>query len=187
MASKGAIHAIRQRPSGTERRGSQSKDIGNDTTEGETPRGRKRKTFGNDLHASGDGATSNGIPLGQFYKYVSSEIEDEQNFASIGATMLLIISFVFVASGILRHDEVFAVQDSVWNDLVENANFAYVGPMGNKIFKDAHSVADFWSWMHVGAVPLIVQHQNAWSEAFPYAANATGTLLADAPSGAYTP
>ena len=92
-----------------------------------------------------------------------------------------------VASGILRHDEVFAVQDSVWNDLVENANFAYVGPMGNKIFKDAHSVADFWSWMHVGAVPLIVQHQNAWSEAFPYAANATGTLLADVPSGAYTP
>ena len=143
--------------------------------------------IGNDNAAEENGAESTRVPLGQLYKYISSEIEDERNFASIGATMLLIISFVFVASGILRHDEVFAVQDSVWNDLVENANFAYVGPMGNKIFKDAHSVADFWSWMHVGAVPLIVQHQNAWSEAFPYAANATGTLLADAPSGAYTP
>ena len=66
--------------------------------------------------------------------------------------MLLIIAFVMVASGILRHDEVFAVQDTVWNDLTENANFAFVGPMGNKIFKDAHNIADVWSWLHVGAV-----------------------------------
>ena len=52
--------------------------------------------IGNDNAAEENGAESTGVPLGQLYKYISSEIEDERNFASIGATMLLIISFVMV-------------------------------------------------------------------------------------------
>ena len=28
------------------------------------------------------------------------------------------------------------MQESIYNDIVEDANFAFVGPMGNKIFKD---------------------------------------------------
>ena len=35
-------------------------------------------------------------------------------------------------------------------------------------------------------VPLIVQHQNAWSESFPYVATAPATMNAEAPSGEYT-
>ena len=117
-------------------------------------------------NAAVETAESTGVILGQFYKHISSEIEDERNFASIGATMLLIIAFVMVASGILCHEEVFAVQETVWNDLFENANFAFVGPMGNKIFKDVHSVGDFWSWLHVGAVPRAAENYTRSARTF---------------------
>ena len=51
---------------------------------------------------------------------------------------------------------------------MEDANFAFAGAMGNKNLKDVHSVPDFWSWIRLGAMPLIMQNDPVYSERSPH-------------------
>jgi hypothetical protein len=106
--------------------------------------------------------------VGLFFRFISQEIDDEEAFAGLFTTLFLIITFVMFVVASLQHTEVFAIQESIDNDIEENANFAFNGPMGNKIFRDAHNVADFWSWLRLGAVPLIIQPTYGYSEQYPY-------------------
>jgi hypothetical protein len=90
---------------------------------------------------------------------------------------LLIVSFILFAEGFLRSQLSFAIGDAIINDLEENANFAFVGPMGNKVFRDVHTVADFWSWVRLGALPIMIQPTWQYGEQYPFAGDTHDFVL----------
>ena len=109
-------------------------------------------------HASHHGdedvaVASRRVRIAKFFHYISSELKDEEDFMSLLSTIMLTVCFAAIVIGFLGQENAFKVEESLFNDVVENANFAGI----HKIFRDAHSVADFWSWLRVGAVPLIMQ------------------------------
>merc|ERR1719399_635500 len=62
---------------------------------------------------------------------------------------------------------IYVQEHSIEFDLFENANFAFGGivpfengGMGHKTLFDVNSVADFWSWLSMGLVPLL--YNRAW-------------------------
>jgi hypothetical protein len=114
------------------------------------------------------GGPESTISVGAFYRYIHQEMETEDNFKSFLMTAALCVCFVVISSAILGNGEIFAVQESVVNDIVEDANFAFAGAMGNKNLKDVHSVPDFWSWIRLGAMPLIMQNDPVYSERYPF-------------------
>ena len=77
-----------------------------------------------------------------FYTHVCKEKNDEMDLLSILLTMLMAFCFAVTVIGMLAQEHAFSVQEAVTNDIEEDANFAGI----HKIFRDAHSVADFWSW-----------------------------------------
>ena len=106
------------------------------------------------------------VPVNYVYRYVTGELEEVESFKGLIITSILVAAFIYLATSLQGNNDVFAVQESVWNDLIEDANFAFVGPMGNKDMKDVHSVADFWSWLRKGAVPLIISNDPVYSERY---------------------
>lgn len=118
------------------------------------------------------------VPVNYVYRYVTGELEEVESFKGLIITSILVAAFIYLATSLQGNNDVFAVQESVWNDLIEDANFAFVGPMGNKDMKDVHSVADFWSWLRKGAVPLIISNDPVYSE--DYALCPNGECIASA-------
>jgi hypothetical protein len=130
------------------------------------------------------------VSVKAFYKYVSKEIEDEVNCKALLFTLIVVISFICFADGFLRSRLSFAIGDAIINDIEENANFAFVGPMGNKVFRDVHTVADFWSWVRLGALPLMIQPEWQYGEQYPYPPDGSGAdrefgTFDDAPAAAW--
>ena len=82
------------------------------------------------------------ISVRDFYTHVCKEKNDEMDLLSILLTVLMAFCFAVTVIGMLAQEDAFSVQEAVTNDIEEDANFAGI----HKIFRDAHSVADFWSW-----------------------------------------
>jgi hypothetical protein len=108
------------------------------------------------------------VSLNVLYDYVKKEIDDENAYKGLFFTLSLIVSFILFSDGFLRGQLSFAIGDAIINDLEENANFAFVGPMGNKVFRDVHTVADFWSWVRLGALPIMIQPSWQYGERYPF-------------------
>ena len=124
------------------------------------------------LYATNDtrGFDNTAVGVSAFYRHVCQEMKNESDFLSIFATVILTFCFTVAVLGTLGQVDAFSVQEAVTNDIEEDANFAGI----HKIFRDAHSVADFWSWLRVGAVPLILQSTSpytAFSEQYPFDGN----------------
>lgn len=111
-----------------------------------------------------DVARLHGVPAKHLVKYIRGEIEEAEACCSLPFTLLLVVSYAIMA---VAHDDAItirAVEDSLKEDIINNANFAYTGAMGNKDMNDVNSHADFWSWMRMGLLPLIFQQSNGWHE-----------------------
>ncbi|CAE7789330.1 pkd2, partial [Symbiodinium sp. CCMP2456] len=50
------------------------------------------------------------------------------------------------------------------HDIAANANFAFSGYQGHKNYEDVHGIEDFWSWLRLGYLPLVVQPAWSYSE-----------------------
>eukprot|EP00927_Polykrikos_kofoidii_P019342 TRINITY_DN19030_c0_g1_i2.p1 TRINITY_DN19030_c0_g1~~TRINITY_DN19030_c0_g1_i2.p1 ORF type:complete len:866 (-),score=138.98 TRINITY_DN19030_c0_g1_i2:486-3083(-) len=108
--------------------------------------------------------STDGVPQSVFLRYIKSEIENEQACLELPLTILLLISFSVLAVTLLRQDQVLAVEHAIEFDIGENANFAIADNMLHKTIADVHCVADFWSWMRLGLLPLFVQPTWSYSE-----------------------
>jgi hypothetical protein len=125
-----------------------------------------------------DETKGRGVIVGVFTEYILGEIADEEAFMSLFATLLNIVSFFVICIALLSHHEVYAVQDAIQADLVNHANFAYVdaagwaavanqtNTIGLNTMYDVGNVADFWSWLRLGAAgrilaPAYVSEMNA--------------------------
>eukprot|EP00972_Heterocapsa_arctica_P037622 5537427-Heterocapsa_arctica.AAC.1 len=67
----------------------------------------------------------------------------------------MLVSFLVLALFLLNQNQIFAVEEGVYRDIEENANFAWAHNFGHKTIHDVNSVADFWSWFRLGYLPLI--------------------------------
>jgi len=110
-------------------------------------------------------ATDHGVPRNVLKEYLEREVEESAACWGLPFTLLLVVSYAIVA---LSHDDAAmlrALEQSMAHDIVDNANFAFTGPaVGNKGLDDVNSVADFWSWMSNGLLPLIFIQSKSWHE-----------------------
>jgi len=104
------------------------------------------------------------VPQKIYLKWVRQQLEDEQACLELPLTILLLFSFSVMAVLSLNQDAVYAVEQAIEQDVIENSNFAFSSYMGHKSFEDAHSFADVWSWLRLGMIPLVVQPSWSYSE-----------------------
>jgi len=116
-----------------------------------------------------DVVQSFGLPRKVLIGHIKSEIEDEAMVKSLPLALALVFFFAFMW---INHDNaqyVYGVQKAIEFDIVENANFAFSAPgaMGHKGLQDVNSFADFWSWLRLGFLPLVIRQDRPVSEAPP--------------------
>lgn len=104
------------------------------------------------------------IRLGIYLSYVKNELDNENKCLELPFTIMLLISFSYLALLHLSQDRVYIAEDALRMDIEENANFAWSHQFGHKTVYDVNSLADFWSWMQLGYIPLVVQPTWAYSE-----------------------
>merc|ERR1719478_2132982 len=106
-----------------------------------------------------------GVPRNVLKQCIEREVEESQACWGLPFTLLLVVSYAMVA---LTHDNaklLRAVEESMDHDIIENANFAFTGQyMGHKGIEDVNSIADFWSWVANGLVPLLFVQSKSWHE-----------------------
>jgi len=107
-----------------------------------------------------------------YLRWIKHQLDSESACLELPFTIMLLVSFSGLALYHLKQDIVFSVEEAIEFDIVENANFAWELNFGNKVIWDVHSFADFWSWLRLGFLPLVVQP--AWSFSEGYADNAAG-------------
>ncbi|CAE8693926.1 unnamed protein product [Polarella glacialis] len=104
------------------------------------------------------------VPQNIYLSWVRQELDDEQACLELPFTILLLMSFAFMAVLGLSQDVVFSVEQAIEQDIVVNANFAFSHNMGHKGLEDAHSFADIFSWLRLGFLPLVIQPSWSYSE-----------------------
>ena len=79
--------------------------------------------------------------------------------------------FGLVATGHMGQRYLFEIESGIESYITDNANYAYLDnnlvqnfPFGFKTLHDIYSIADFWSWLRLGFIPLICLSQWEWSE-----------------------
>jgi len=112
-------------------------------------------------------ARTHGVPHPHLVTYLKNEIKEAEACMSLPFTLMLVVSYSIMA---IAHDDaitVRGVEDSLEDDIVENANFAFTGAyMGHKNIYDVNSHADFWAWMSVGLLPLVGQQERSFHESY---------------------
>merc|ERR1719191_2035487 len=103
-----------------------------------------------------------GMPVRQVRDFLVKEAREEQACKQLPWALFFFTTFLLVQILHLKQDVVHTLEQSIDFDLRENANFAFGGNvpfengrMGHKSLFDVNSVADFWSWLTMGMVPLI--------------------------------
>ena len=116
-----------------------------------------------------DIVSSNGVPQNVFLDYVKWEIDTENTFLELPLTIVVLVSFTFLALNILHQEQLYAIEEAYERDIIENANFAWSGNFGHKGIEQVFSFADFWSWMRLGFLSLLARSQWLYSESAPQA------------------
>jgi hypothetical protein len=112
-------------------------------------------------------AKEKGCPQSVYLTYIKTELDNESNCLQLPMTILLLISFSYLAMAHLSQNQIYAVEESVEFDISENANFAFAHAFGHKGIADVNSIADFWSWIRLGLIPLLIQPTWSYSEGYP--------------------
>ena len=104
------------------------------------------------------------VPQDIYLKWVKQELEDEEACLELPFMILVMVSFTLMAVLALNQHVVLAIEQAIEQDIRENANFAFNEYMGHKTLQDVHSIPDFWSWVRLGFLPLVIQPNWAYSE-----------------------
>jgi hypothetical protein len=107
-----------------------------------------------------------GLPKEVLVKSMRTELNREKALLAVPWVFLLVITYAVCLIGHDRTNDLRNIEDAVNTDLHENAVFAYSSPynMAHKDVYDAHNIADVWSWMRLGLVPLLFRSTQTWSE-----------------------
>eukprot|EP00747_Dinoflagellata_sp_TGD_P184661 gnl/TRDRNA2_/TRDRNA2_40502_c0_seq1.p1 gnl/TRDRNA2_/TRDRNA2_40502_c0~~gnl/TRDRNA2_/TRDRNA2_40502_c0_seq1.p1 ORF type:complete len:829 (-),score=132.38 gnl/TRDRNA2_/TRDRNA2_40502_c0_seq1:39-2525(-) len=112
-------------------------------------------------------------------KLLAKELDEAGACMQLPWTVLLFVSFVAAVMGHEKFEYLHMMDRSLEFDIIENANFAFSGivpfqngRMGHKSVYDVNTMADFWSWMTMGLVPLL------WAESWDVNEPRTNTIVA---------
>ncbi|CAD7949535.1 unnamed protein product [Amoebophrya sp. A120] len=119
-------------------------------------------------------AENKGISEGMLLDWLDKEVNDEQACLQLPFALLLVIVFAALSVLTLGNKYVQDVHTSIDVFIRENANFGFDhGDMhGLKALRDVHTVADVYSWLRLGFVPLML------SDSFGYSEHLTDTVTA---------
>jgi len=102
-----------------------------------------------------------GIPKSHITRYLRKELDESSACLQLPWAAAIFIFFGISVMLHFRFDVLYAIDEAITFDIEENANFAFSGiipyengRMGHKTLYDVNSIADFWSWMSIGLVPL---------------------------------
>jgi len=103
-----------------------------------------------------------GVLQSNIKDYLRAELYQMQACLQLPISIAVFASFALAVLLHERVDILHALDKSIKYDLEENANFAFSGNvpfqngrMGHKTIYDVNSIADFWSWLNLGVVPLL--------------------------------
>jgi len=120
-------------------------------------------------------SNKDGVQLGIYLSYVKNELDNENACLELPFTLLVLISFSVFALLHLKQHDTYVVEMAWKEDIEQNANFAWTLNFGHKSLYDVNSMADFWSWLRLGFVPLVARASWAFSEelgqAYPSGSN----------------
>mmetsp|Transcript_30314 Transcript_30314/g.77051 ORF Transcript_30314/g.77051 Transcript_30314/m.77051 type:complete len:982 (-) Transcript_30314:152-3097(-) len=124
--------------------------------------GREMRDEMNDSNAKPEDVIKNtGVQMSALTDYLKDEIVQMQACLQLPYAMLIFIAFTCSVLIHERVEELHGIDKAVTWDVVENANFAFSGivpfengRMGHKNMMDVNTIADFWSWLGMGLVPL---------------------------------
>lgn len=107
------------------------------------------------------------LEQGLYLRWIKKELDNESACLQLPFTLLLLFSFIGAGLMHLKQHIVYTVEEAIEFDITNNANFAWEGNMGNKVLENVFTGADFWSWVRLGFVPLVIQP--TWSTSEFYA------------------
>ncbi|CAJ1350550.1 unnamed protein product, partial [Effrenium voratum] len=107
---------------------------------------------------------SEGVKQSVYLDYLKSEIDTENAFLELPLTILVLVSFAILAMNVMHQEQLFALEEAIERDLIENANFAWSGNFGHKGLEQVSSIEDFWSFMRLGLLGLVVKPVWLYSE-----------------------
>jgi hypothetical protein len=126
---------------------------------------------------SADGATTTtyevschyGVPEVLFEEYLNKEMEEMESCWSLPFTLLLVAAYIGM---MICHNDaktVYAIESTLERQVVERARFGFTSPYkGWKNIDDISSIADVYSWLHKGLIPLIMEGwHDPWEDTEP--------------------
>lgn len=108
-----------------------------------------------------------GVSQSVFLTYIKGELDSESACLELPLTILILVSFSILAMKLLRQDQIYALEDAIEFDISQNANFAFAHAYGHDGVVGVRTISDFWSWLQLGFIGLIVQPTWGYSEDYP--------------------
>ncbi|CAE7240233.1 pkd2 [Symbiodinium sp. KB8] len=104
------------------------------------------------------------VPQKVYLKWLRQQMDVERACLELPFTIALLCIFGAFAIIGLSQDRIYRVQHAIHEDIAANANFAFSRYQGHKNYEDVHGIEDFWSWLRLGYLPLVVQPVWSYSE-----------------------
>lgn len=102
-----------------------------------------------------------GVPKVWVKRYLRKELDETSACLQLPWAAAIFVFFGISAAMHFKFDILYGLDQAITFDIEENANFAFSGivpyengRMGHKNIYDVNTIADFWSWMSMGLVPI---------------------------------
>jgi len=106
-----------------------------------------------------------GLPRNTFREFLEKEVAVSEACWSLPFTLLLVISYAMFA---ILHDSALFIrsaEDSIAHEITEVARWSYAAEYAaHKTVEDVNNVADFWSWVSRGLVPMAFNQEHVFHE-----------------------
>eukprot|EP00391_Amoebophrya_sp_Ameob2_P004195 CAMPEP_0179009944 /NCGR_PEP_ID=MMETSP0795-20121207/16540_1 /TAXON_ID=88552 /ORGANISM="Amoebophrya sp., Strain Ameob2" /LENGTH=1054 /DNA_ID=CAMNT_0020705171 /DNA_START=173 /DNA_END=3337 /DNA_ORIENTATION=- len=112
---------------------------------------------------------SEGIKEIELIDWLQKEMDDEQACLTLPCSIGLVVVFSFLVLWHFSIPHQMDVSQSMTNWVTENANFAIdtTNTWGIKGLEDVHNLGDFYSFIRLGFIPLMLQSGYVYSELGP--------------------
>lgn len=112
------------------------------------------------------------VPKKYIKQFLKKELQEAGACMALPIVILMFACFCLGTVGSTSHfktEQLHSQDYAISFDIEENANFAFagsipfeIGRMGWKNIYDVNSVADFWSWLNLGLLPIFFPAARSW-------------------------
>jgi len=120
-----------------------------------------REIFDEEMRTPMEQVQEKGVKRAAVLRYLRKELEETSACLQLPQALGIFCFFTLAVMWHFQFESLHGVDEAITWDIMENANFAFSGivpfengRMGHKNLDDVNSIADFWSWIGMGIVPL---------------------------------